>query len=184
MKGHRVGFTTNMPGDNGDGAELAHGARITKQHAVEQSPFDVWQGYSEESRDAGSAKRECRFFLRCALFLHERNEFAGDKGKRDEQRCEHNSGKCENDLDPMRSEPWSRQTLQSEKKNEHKTGDDRRYGERQIDQGDQERLAWKPKLRDRPSCGKTEKQVQRDRRDRNDKRETDRGQRVRVRQGG
>ena len=65
-----------------DRAELAHGARVAKQNAVEQAPFDVGQGHAQESLKARCAKRDRRFLFFSPLIDHQRDQFARDKGKR------------------------------------------------------------------------------------------------------
>ena len=49
-----MGPSDDVSGDDGDGAELAHGAGIRQNHAVEESPVD----FGEERERGGEGKRE------------------------------------------------------------------------------------------------------------------------------
>ena len=155
----RVGQAANMPGDDGHSAELAHGARIAEQHAIEQAPFDIGQRHREESLQAGRAERQRRLFLHRPLLLHQRNEFARDEGKRDEDRRKHDARNRKHDLYAVRGYPLAEQTLRAEDENVDEAGDDRRHRERQIDQRDQQALARKREFRDRPGRREAEDEI-------------------------
>src|SRR2546430_3746899 len=45
---HGIGFAANMAGHHRHSAELAHGARVAEQHAVQHAPFDIRQRDAEE----------------------------------------------------------------------------------------------------------------------------------------
>ena len=66
--------------------------------------------------------------------LHERNQFARDKGNGDEQGRQDDAGHSENDPHAMRRKPLAEQALCAEQQNEDETRNDRRHGEREVDQ--------------------------------------------------
>ena len=101
MQRHGVGQAAYMAGDDRDRAELAHGARIAQEHAVEQAPFDVGQRHAEEGLQAGGAERHRCLLVLGALLFHQRDEFARDEGKGHEHGGEHDARQREDDLDVM-----------------------------------------------------------------------------------
>ena len=101
-----------MAGDDRDGAELAHGAGVAEQHAIEQAPFDVGQRHAQERLQPRGAERQRRLLVGRALLLHQRDELAGDEGEGDEDRGQHDAGHGEDDLDVVAaskgpSRPWA-----------------------------------------------------------------------------
>ena len=88
-----------MARDDGDGAELAHRARVGEQHAGEQRPFHVGQRDGEEDLEPARAERQRRLLLGRSLLLHERDQLARDEREGDEQRREHDARHGEDDLD-------------------------------------------------------------------------------------
>jgi superfamily II DNA or RNA helicase len=56
MQRNGVGSATDVAGHYRDGAELAHRPGVAKNHAVQESPFDVGQRYSEERLPAVGAE--------------------------------------------------------------------------------------------------------------------------------
>ena len=84
-------------------------------------------------------------------------------GKRHEDRREHDARNREDDADVVLHQPWTQISLAAEEQDEHHARDDRRHGERQIDQRDQQLLSAKLKLADRPCRGDAEDQVRRHR---------------------
>jgi hypothetical protein len=57
MQRHRVGDAADMRRHDRDGAELAHGACIAQEHAIEQAPANVRQGDGKEGAPAARTKR-------------------------------------------------------------------------------------------------------------------------------
>src|SRR5450631_3437693 len=55
---HGVGLAANVAGYHRDRAELAHRPRITQQHAVQHTPFDIRQRDAEEGLQARRAERD------------------------------------------------------------------------------------------------------------------------------
>ena len=83
-------------------------------------------------------------------------------------------------MDIVRLQPWPPIPLGAEQQHENQTRDHRADRERQIDQRDQEGLAAKFELGDRPGRHQPEHQIEADR-DRGDhQRQPDRGQRFRI----
>ncbi len=63
---HRVGLSADVPGDDRDGAELAHRARVQQHDPVEQAEADVRQRHAAEDLEAARAERDRGFLLlRC-----------------------------------------------------------------------------------------------------------------------
>src|SRR5688500_9991956 len=57
VKGHGVGEAADVARDDGDGAELTHGARVAEEHSVEQSPADVGKRSVPEGLPDACAER-------------------------------------------------------------------------------------------------------------------------------
>jgi hypothetical protein len=49
---HGVGLAADMARHHGHRAELAHGARVAQQYAIQQAPFDIGQRDAEEGLQA------------------------------------------------------------------------------------------------------------------------------------
>jgi hypothetical protein len=77
-------------------------------------------------------------------------------------------------------QPWAEVALPPEQEHEHHAGDHGRYGERQVDQGNEQVLAAEIELRDRPTGADAEHQIQGDRDRSGDERQLQRGHRVRL----
>src|SRR3954467_1095698 len=92
---HGVGQASHVSGDDRHGAELAHGAGIAQQDAVEQRPADVRQGHGQKGPDRTGAQGQGRLLIRGALLLHEWDQLTGNKGKGDEDRRQHDAGQGE-----------------------------------------------------------------------------------------
>ena len=88
---HGIGASANMAGDHRHRAELAHGAGIAQDHAIEQSPFDVGQAHAEKSLPAAGAESQRGFFFLLPLRLQQGNQFAGNKGKSHEDSGQNDS---------------------------------------------------------------------------------------------
>ena len=180
MQRHGVGLAANVARHHRHRAELAHGAGIAEQHAVEQAPFDVGQRHVPEGLPAAGAERQRRFLVAGALLLHQRDQFARDEREGDEDRGEHDAGHREDDLDAVRLEPRPEEAAGAEQQHVDQARDHRRHREGQVDQRGQEGLALELELGDRPGGGDAEDQVERhgDRRDQ--QRQPDRRQRVGI----
>ena len=63
LQRHGVGLAADVAGDHRHRAELAHGAGVAEQHAVEQRPFDVGQRHPEEGLPAAGAERQRRLLV-------------------------------------------------------------------------------------------------------------------------
>src|SRR3546814_17376327 len=61
----------------------------------------------------------------------------------------------------MLRKPGAEPSLRPEEQHENQARHDRRYGERQIDEGYEQTLARKIEFGDRPGCGKAQKHVER-----------------------
>ena len=114
------------------------------------------------------------------LLLHDRDQLARDEGEGDEDRGEHDAGHGEDDLDVVRLQPGTEEALRAEEEHVDQAGGHRRDREGQIDQRDQEALALELELGDRPGRGDAEDEIGRHRDRRDDQRQPDRGERVRV----
>ena len=184
MQRHGVGEPADVAGDHRDRAELAHRAGVAQQHAVEQAPFDVGQRHPEEDLQAAGAQHARGLLLLGALLLHQRDQLARDEREGHEDGREHDARHGEDDLDVVLGEPGTEQPLGAEQQHVDQAGDHRRDRERQIDQRGQQALARELELRDRPGRGDAEDQVQGhgDRRDQ--QREPDRGERIRLGDAG
>src|SRR3954469_24554423 len=66
---HGVGLAANVSGYHRYRAELAHGAGVAQQHAIQHAPFDIGQSDAEERLQAGGAERDRRLLLLCALLV-------------------------------------------------------------------------------------------------------------------
>ena len=100
----------------------------------------------QEHPETAGAERQRGFFLGGPLRLHERYQFARNKREGHEQGRKHDAGDGEDDLYVVRSEPTSKPALRSEQQHEDQARDDRRNGERQVDQRHQQVLAAKVKF--------------------------------------
>src|SRR3546814_6417534 len=78
----------------------------------------------------------------------------------------------------MLRKPGAEPSLRPEEQHENQARHDRRYGERQIDEGYEQTLARKIEFGDRPGCGKAKKHVERYADGRDQKGEPDGGQRI------
>ena len=134
---HGVGQSTDVPRHDRHGTELAHGASVAEDHAVEQAPFDVGQRHAPEDLPAGGAQHAGGLFLLFALSLHERDQLARHERKSDEDRRQHDAGHSEDDLNVVLRQPGSEPTLQAEDQHIDQPGDHWRNGERKIDEGDE-----------------------------------------------
>ena len=65
----------------------------------------------QKSLQAGRAERQRRFLLGVALLLHQRNEFARNERKGDEDGRQHDAGHGKDDLHAMRGKPRAEQAL-------------------------------------------------------------------------
>jgi hypothetical protein len=129
---HGVGQPANVARHHGHGAELAHGARVAQQHAVEQAPFDVGQSDAPEHLPAARAQHHRRLLLEGALLLHQRDQLARDEREGDEHGRQHDAGHGEDDLQIVRLEPRAEPALQAEKQHEDQPRDHRRDRKWQI----------------------------------------------------
>ncbi len=171
-----VGQPADMPGDHRHGAELAHCPRGAEHHAVDQAPFDVRQGDVPEHLPAAGAEQPRGFLFGAALFLHQRDQLASDKGHGDEQRCQDDARHGEDDLDIAVGQPLAEVTLGTEQEHVDQAGNHRRYREWQVDQGDQQALAAKLVLAHAPGGGDAEHQIERHRDAHGKQGELERGQ--------
>ena len=114
MQRHGVGQAAYVARHHRHRAEFTHGAGVAQEHAVEQAPFDVGQGHIPEGLPAISAEREGCLLIAIALFLHQRDQFAGDEREGDEDCGQHNARHGEQDLDAMSLQPRSEQPLSAE----------------------------------------------------------------------
>ena len=175
-----VRLAPDVAGDDGDRAELAHRARVAEDHAVEQGPAHVGQGDAPERLPARGAEREGRLLVLGALFLHQRDQLARDERQGHEDGRQHDAGHREDHLQVVGGEPRPEPAVQAEHQHVDHARDDRRHGQRQVDERRQDALAGELELRDRPGRRQPEDQVQRHRDGRGEQRELDRRQDGRV----
>ena len=183
MQRQSVGLAADMPRNHADGTKLAHRPGVGEDHAIEQPPLDVGQGDIPEGLPAIGAQHHRRFLFFLALRLHQRDQLAGNEGKGDEHGGQHDAGHGEDDLDVVVEQPRPQPALGPENQHKDQTGDHRRHRKRQIDQGDQEVLATKFELGNRPGCRHPEHQVERYRNQRCQQGQPDRRQGIRIGQG-
>ncbi|MCY1240285.1 hypothetical protein D9M72_531240 [compost metagenome] len=136
-----------------------------------------------EHLPAVGPQQACGFFLLGALFLHQRDQFAGDEGEGDEDGRQDDAGHGEDDLDVTVLQPLAEVALGAEQQHVDQTGDHRRHGERQVDQGHQQALAAKLVLAHAPGGGHAEHQVERHRDEHGDQGQLQRGEGVRLEDG-
>src|SRR5688572_12910256 len=67
MERHGIGKSTDMTRDHRYRAELAHGAGIAEEHAIQQAPLDVGQSNPPEDLEAAGAEHTRRLLLLAAL---------------------------------------------------------------------------------------------------------------------
>src|SRR5690606_5491212 len=79
MQRHGVGLATDASRDYRHRAELAQGAGVAQDHAVDQSPLDVRQGHVPEGLPAAGAQGQRSLFLLLALLLHQRDQLPGNE---------------------------------------------------------------------------------------------------------
>ena len=163
-----------MARNHGDCAELPHGASVAQEHAVQQAPADIGQRDAPKRLPAGGAERQGGLFIVLALRLHDRNEFAGDERKRDENGGEHDARHGEYDPHMMHPQIAAEPPVRAEQEDEHESGDDRRHRERQVDESDQGALAAKFEFGDGPGGRDPEHEVAGNRDGRHLEREPDR----------
>ena len=180
MQWHGVGLPANVARHHRHRTELAHGARIAEDHAVDQAPLDVGQRDMPEGLPAGGAQHDGGFFLFVALRFHERNQFARHERKGDEDGRQHDGRDGENHLDVVRLQPRPQPALQPEHQHVDQARHHRRHRERHVDQRDQHALAAEIELGDGPRRRHAEHQVGGYRDQRGNDGELDGRQRIRL----
>ena len=152
-----------MPRDHRHRAEFAHRARITQNHAVEQTPLYIRQGHIPKRLPTIRAEHNRGFLLLFALRLHQWNQLARDKRKGHKHRRQHDARYGKNDFHIMRLQPRAEPTLRAEQQHINQTRHHRRDRERQVNQSREQLLTAKLKLRNRPSRRYAKHQIQRHR---------------------
>src|SRR5690348_2229676 len=158
---HGFGQATNMARNHRHRAELAHGARVAKQHAIEQAPFYVGKCHMPESAPAAGSQRDRSLLLVASLVVHQRNELARDERECHEDRCQYDSWKREDDADVVIAKPLPQPTLQSEDQCIDEARHNGRDRKRQIDQRDEKTLAPEIELGDGPGGRDAKDRIQR-----------------------
>src|SRR5918997_4087924 len=161
LQRHGVGLAADVTGNDAYCAKLAHGPGVAQQHPVEQAKTDVGHGDMPECLPARRAQRDRRFLFAAALRGHQRDQLAGDEGEGDEDGGENQPGEREDDADVALLQPFAEPALGAEQQDEDQSRDDRRHRERQLDEGDQRRLAAEIELGDGPGGGDAEDGVER-----------------------
>lgn len=100
-----VGSAADVGGNDGHGAEFAHGACLAEECAVEERPFDVGEGDFEENGPRAGAEGDGGDFLVVAGGGHKGDEGAGDVGEGDEGGGEEDAGCFVDDLEVVSFEP-------------------------------------------------------------------------------
>jgi hypothetical protein len=126
------------------------------------------------------AQRDRSEFGVRALRLHERDQFSGDEGKGHEDRGEDDAGGCEDDFNVVRLEPWAEPSSGTEEEYVNKACHHRRNGKGQVDEGDEQALAFEIKLRHCPRSGKADDNIHRDSNRSDDERQFQRGQGIGI----
>jgi hypothetical protein len=171
---HGVGLAADVTRHHRHRAELAHGARVAQDHAVQEAPLDVGQRHAPEGLPAGRAEHDGGLLLVGALRLHQRNELARDEREGHEHGGQHDAGHGEDDLDVVVGQPRADPALRAEHQHVDQARHHRRHRERQIDQRGEEGLAAELELGDGPGRSHAEHEVQRHRDGGRDQREADR----------
>ena len=130
MERQRVRAAADVSGDDGDGAEFAHGAGRAEDRSVEEAPFDFGQrDLPEDAEPARSEKSRGVLFV-AAMAFHERNQLLCDERHRDEKRREKQAGEGEDDFAAVGLQPCAAGAVLAEQKDEKESDDDGRHGER------------------------------------------------------
>ena len=160
MQGHCRRQAPDVPGHDRDGPELAHGPGVAEDHAVDQSPADLWQGDPDEGHQPAGAEGDGGFLLVVAQLFHQRDQLPGDVGEGHEEGREDDAGQGEDHVDVVVLQPEAEPALRPEQQHVHQARDDGGYGKRQVDQRDQEGLAAELELGDGPGGADAEDGVQ------------------------
>ena len=156
-----VGLAADRARDHRDRAELAHGAGVGEERAVEQRPADVRQRDEAEGLPGAGAERERGLLVLGALGLHQRDELAGDEGGGDEEADEHDRRHREHHLHAPGRERRPEQALLAVEEEVDGAGDDRRDREGDLDQRDHQLAAGELVARHHPGGGDAEDHVDR-----------------------
>src|SRR5262245_29871184 len=163
MKRNGISYSTNLPRNHVDGAKFAHATAGTQNHTVKQTPLDIRQSHAKKGLPSTRAKDDGRFLFFPTLSLHQRYDFACDKGDGYEHRGKYDAGYGKNDFNVVVREPGTKPTLQSKKQNKDQSRNYRRHGERNVDERKKHILSPKIELRDRPGRSKAKDCVERNR---------------------
>src|SRR2546425_4459719 len=151
----------DVPRHDRDRTELPHRARVAEHDAVQQPPADLGKAPPPDRLPPVRAERARRFLFLAPLGLHQRDQLPGHERAGHEDGCQQHSGQGEDDLDVVLLQPGAEKTLQAEKKHVDQTGDNRRDGERKVDERDEHVLPRELELGDGPGRCQPEDHVQR-----------------------
>src|SRR5688572_31442945 len=118
-----------MPGHNGNSTELTHGPGVAKNQAIEKAPTDRRQSDVPKGLPTARAEGQRRLFLLRARGFHDRDQFARDEWKGDEDRGEDHARDGEKDFEIWFIEPPPKNALRPDETHEHKPAKDGRSDE-------------------------------------------------------
>ena len=176
MQRHRVGQPADVARHHRHRAKLTHRPRIAQDHAVQQAPLDVGQRHAKEGLPTRCTQHDGGLLLFAALCLHERNQLTRHERKSDENGRQHNAWHGKDDLEVVVRQIRSEPSLRTEQQHVDQARNDRRNGERQVDQREQQVLAAKLELGDGPRCRHAKHHVERHGNQRDGQRQDNRGQ--------
>ena len=172
------------PETTDDRAELAHGAGIAEQHAVEQRPSDVGQRHRPERLPAGGAERQRRLLVAVPCSCISGISSRATKGKVTKIVASTMPGTAKMISMPWRFEPWPEPALRAEQ--QHDRPGPTTTGETENGRSIsviRKALALEVELGDRPGGGDAEDEVERHGDGRDEQRQPDRGERVGIAEG-
>ena len=137
MQGERVRLAPQMAGNNRYRAEFSHGSGCTQNDPVKQRPLDMRKRNSAENREPIGSHQCRRLFLILSLRIHHREQLAEYKRKRDKYRGQNHSRHGKDNLNIVGFQKIPHPADVSEGQDKNQTGNDRRNGKRNINQGSQ-----------------------------------------------
>src|SRR5512135_740335 len=144
VEGGRLGPAEDVPRDDQQRAELAERAGDGQRDAVGQAPADRGERDASEGPPTTRAQGIGDLLLIDAELAQDRHDLADDERQRDEGRRQEHAGPGVDDADPGRAQPGPEPPMRAIEDDEHQPGDDRRDGERQVDQAIGQRFAPEP----------------------------------------
>ena len=179
MDRQRRRFAANASRHDRHGAEFAHGAGGAQDDAADERPLDVRQRHAPEHLPAVRAEEARRFLLLAPDASITAMSSRATNGNDTKIVASTMPGTAKMILMSRSKQPRSEPALPAEQLHEDQPGDDRRHGERQIDQRREQALAAEVEPGDRPRGGDAEDRVGRHGQRGDDERQPDRRERLR-----